>query len=161
MNVSASEKGAAVVEFAILALLLLVFVFGIIEFGFLWLQANYIANAAREGGRVASKLEDPLSGSEVQTAVQNYLKGTVVYSDDFVNDCCGNNQNIKISIDSTDITATGVPDPIKAWDVTVSVQTSRIWKPVLWRLLNLFPGVSMGDINQLSESAVFAAKPGS
>ena len=44
-----SEKGAATVEFAIIFLLLMIIVFGIIEFGFLWLQSFYIANAAREG----------------------------------------------------------------------------------------------------------------
>ncbi len=44
-----SEKGAATVEFAIIFLLLMIIVFGIIEFGFLWLQSFYIANAAAKG----------------------------------------------------------------------------------------------------------------
>lgn len=56
MNIRSRETGAAVVEFAVLCGLLLVFLFGIFEFGFLWLQSNYIASAAREGARVAAKI---------------------------------------------------------------------------------------------------------
>lgn len=158
MKSRSSQKGAAVVEFALLALLLLVFVFGIIEFGLLWVQSHYIANAAREGARVASKLEDP-TGVElgtVQTAIKNYLEGSVVYSTTFVNNCCVSGNNVEISVDPETIPAAG---GIAGWRVTVTVQSHEIYEPVLWNLLNLLPGADLGEITQLTQSAVFAAQP--
>lgn len=47
-----SEKGAAVVEFAVILPLLLLIVFGIIEFGFLIYNKAMITNASREGARI-------------------------------------------------------------------------------------------------------------
>lgn len=46
-----SEKGAAVVEFAVILPLLLLIVFGIVEFGFMLYNKAMITNAAREGAR--------------------------------------------------------------------------------------------------------------
>jgi Flp pilus assembly protein TadG len=151
-----SEKGAAVVEFALLALLLLVFVFGIIEFGFIWMQSHYIANAAREGARVASKLEDPTSGDDllaVQNAIKNYLRGAVVYSDTFIDSNSGSPKNVDVSVVPRTITATGVT--LDGIEVDVTVQTARIWEPVLWNLLNLVPGIDVGEIRQIRETALF------
>jgi Flp pilus assembly protein TadG len=48
------EEGAAAVEFAIVATLLMLLVFGVIEFG-LWIaQYESMSSAAREGARVAA-----------------------------------------------------------------------------------------------------------
>ena len=46
-----NQKGASAVEFAIILPLLLVLLFGIIEFGFLLYNKAMITNAAREGAR--------------------------------------------------------------------------------------------------------------
>lgn len=46
------EKGATAVEFAIIAALLFVILFGILEFALIFLQEHYVANAAREGVRI-------------------------------------------------------------------------------------------------------------
>lgn len=46
-----SEKGAAVVEFAIVLPILLVIVFGIVEFGFILYNQAMLTNATREGAR--------------------------------------------------------------------------------------------------------------
>ena len=155
MKIRNSQEGAAVVEFTLLALLLLIFVFGIIEFGFIWLQSHYIANAAREGARVASKLEDPTGDdrSVVEEAIKNYLKGAVVYSDSFVDSNSFDPPNVAISVDPVPVTGNGVT--IEALEVGVTVQTARIWEPVLWDLLNLLPGVNSGDIRQITETALF------
>lgn len=48
------ERGAAAVEFAIVAFLLFMLVFGIIDFGFAFFTWNTTANAAREGARKAA-----------------------------------------------------------------------------------------------------------
>ena len=153
MRIKNSEKGAAVVEFALLALLLLVFVFGIIEFGFIWMQSNYIANAAREGARVASKLEDPTTGDDLQLvkdAIKNYLRGSVVYSDTKVDECCGEGNFIYIE---TPILETISDTP--AVRINMTVQTADIWEPVLWNLLNLMPGIDLGEIREIRETALF------
>ena len=46
------ERGAATVEFAVIATLLLLLIFGILEIGFVFWQSHYVSNAAREGLRV-------------------------------------------------------------------------------------------------------------
>ena len=163
MKKMSSQKGAAVVEFAVLALLLLVFVFGIIEFGFLWLQSHYIGNAVREGARVASKTADvdpsgPTlnNSSEVETAVQEaikeYLEGAVVYSSTHVNDCCDSGNLIFIETPSLE-TITGSTTP--GIRVSLTVQTAEIWEPVLWELLNLLPGSNLGEVRQIRQTALF------
>ena len=48
------ERGAALVEFAVLAPLLVVLVLGIVEFGWAFGQFNDIRHAAREGARLAA-----------------------------------------------------------------------------------------------------------
>lgn len=60
-----SDSGAAAVEFAIIAPLLFLLIFGLIDFG-LAINARIVtANAAREGARVAS-----LGGTEAQIRAQ-------------------------------------------------------------------------------------------
>jgi Flp pilus assembly protein TadG len=48
------ERGAALVEFAILTPLLLLLVIGIVEFGWLFAQFNAVRHSAREGARYAA-----------------------------------------------------------------------------------------------------------
>ena len=57
-----SEKGAALVEFAIVAPLLLLLVFGIIEFGRAYNAQNTLTHAAREGAREYAITQDPVAG---------------------------------------------------------------------------------------------------
>ena len=49
-----SEQGAAAVEFAIICVLLLIIVFGAIEFGIAFSKVNVYTGAAREGARYAA-----------------------------------------------------------------------------------------------------------
>jgi Flp pilus assembly protein TadG len=48
------ERGAAAVEFALIAPLLFMLIFGIFEFGRVWSQKNVYIGAAREGARYAA-----------------------------------------------------------------------------------------------------------
>jgi Flp pilus assembly protein TadG len=59
-----SEEGAAAVEFALVAMILVVLLLGIMQFGYLFYQWNEITHAAREGARWAA-LEYP--GGSVAT----------------------------------------------------------------------------------------------
>lgn len=163
MSIKKSEKGAAVVEFTLLALLLLIFVFGIIEFGFIWLQSHYIGNAAREGARVASKIAefDPagptLTNSDdvrdaVQDAIKQYLEGAVVYNADKVEECCDEGNFIYIETPALE-TIPGASTP--GVRINLTVRTADIWEPVLWNLLNLLPGTDLGEIRQIRETSLF------
>jgi Flp pilus assembly protein TadG len=78
------ERGAAAVEFAIVAPLLFMLVFGIIDFGFGFHSWNAIENAAREGARVGATDASPTNKvtditARVQSAT-NFLSGPVAVS---------------------------------------------------------------------------------
>ena len=56
-----SEKGQAMVEFALVLPLLLILLCGIIDFGWLYYNQITLNNAAREGARYAVIYYDPVS----------------------------------------------------------------------------------------------------
>lgn len=67
------QRGAVAVEFALVTPLLLILVFGIIEFGFLLNRDTIVNNASRDGARVGS-----LGGSfsDICTQVKNELSAS-------------------------------------------------------------------------------------
>ncbi len=65
-----SERGAAMVEFALIAPVLFVLIFGIVDFGRALFLLNNLTAAVREGARLAAVQDDPTTGAN-QTAVQN------------------------------------------------------------------------------------------
>jgi Flp pilus assembly protein TadG len=66
-----NRRGAAAVEFAIVAPVFFLLVFGMVEYGRMIMVQQVITNAAREGARVG--VLDGSQLSDVQTAVNNYL----------------------------------------------------------------------------------------
>jgi Flp pilus assembly protein TadG len=67
-----SERGAELVEFALVLPLLLVLIGGIIDFGFLFQRYEVVTNAAREGARLRS-----LAGytdAAARTRVREYIR---------------------------------------------------------------------------------------
>jgi Flp pilus assembly protein TadG len=73
------QKGVAAVEFAIVVPLLVVFVFGIIEFGLVFYNKAMITNASREAARAGIVFRDPsVTVAEIQTVVANYCNGMLV-----------------------------------------------------------------------------------
>lgn len=78
MNVQ-TQKGAAVVEFAVILPLLLLIVFGIVEFGLIFYNQAILTNASREGARRAIVYRTDgagnriYSGAEIEDAVEQYL----------------------------------------------------------------------------------------
>lgn len=165
------KRGAAIIEFAVLLPLLLIIVFGIIEFGFLWLQSHYIANAAREGARIAAKLpevDDTNGGSpptpQVQIGVRDYLKG--LYKDltdseiEFYHpppaSFPANPKFVVIEVDEVVLPANNPTPTQNAVRVQVTVQTHEVWKPIIWGFLaGLYPNGETITIEEISESAVF------
>jgi Flp pilus assembly protein TadG len=68
-----AEKGAALVEFAVLAPLLIILVLGIVEFGWLFGQYNDVRHGAREGARFAAV--NAGDSSEVRDTVCSAMDG--------------------------------------------------------------------------------------
>jgi Flp pilus assembly protein TadG len=71
-----SERGASTVEFALVAPLLFLLLFGIIEFGLILYDQAFITNASSEGARYATMYYINPSGQPQQHAcsdVQNYV----------------------------------------------------------------------------------------
>ena len=75
----ADQRGASAVEFAIILPLLVVFLFGIIEFSIMFYDKAVITNASREGARKGIVFRDPrVSVSEIQSVVDNYSSGRMI-----------------------------------------------------------------------------------
>ena len=69
------QKGAALVEFAIVISLLVILVFGIIEFGLLIYNQAIITNASREGARAGIRGADTTT---IQTIAETYCQNRLI-----------------------------------------------------------------------------------
>jgi TadE-like protein len=68
-----SERGAELIEFALVFPVLLLLVLGMVEFGFLFQRYEVLTNAAREGARIA--VLPGYSFDDVKARVCNYVEG--------------------------------------------------------------------------------------
>lgn len=96
------RRGAAAVEFAIVAPVFILLIFGIIEFGRAMMVQQILVNASREGARRAV-LEDATAEAVRQTVVEYLDRSSVsVPSDNVVISpdpgVANNNQEISVSI---------------------------------------------------------------
>jgi Flp pilus assembly pilin Flp len=74
-----NQKGATVVEFAIILPLLLLLIFGIIEFGLFLFNRHVITNAVREAARAGIVVRIPrLSNEKIETIARNYCEQYLV-----------------------------------------------------------------------------------
>ena len=72
------QKGAAVVEFAFVLPLLMLILFGIIEFGLLFYNKQVLTNASREGARAGIAYA---TATEIETIVENYCSNRLIRFD--------------------------------------------------------------------------------
>jgi Flp pilus assembly protein TadG len=81
------RRGIALIELAVVLPLLLTITFGVMEYGWMFLKANQVANAARQGARVGARPN--ATAGTISTAValamgaggmSNPSSGTPVYS---------------------------------------------------------------------------------
>jgi len=78
-----NDRGAAAVEFAIVLPVLVIFVFGIIEFGIVFYNKAMITNACREAARAAIVYRTPLLDvAEMKTEVDNVVATYLADPDD-------------------------------------------------------------------------------
>lgn len=69
-----SESGASAVEFALLLPVLMMVLFGIIEFGLALYRQAILTNASREGARLGIVQSVPaITNGQINTAIDNYL----------------------------------------------------------------------------------------
>jgi Flp pilus assembly protein TadG len=74
-----NQRGTAAIEFAIVLPLLMVFIFGIIEFGLVFYDKAMVTNASREAARAGIVYRDPpLTVSEMQSVVDSYCGGRLI-----------------------------------------------------------------------------------
>jgi len=105
---TANMKGAAVVELAVVLPLLLTIVFGIIEFGWVFMVRETLVNASREGCRVAV-----LQGStqqDVTDQVDASMAGAGLssYSVEITSSTPGNpNETVQVLIPYADVSLLG------------------------------------------------------
>jgi Flp pilus assembly protein TadG len=70
-----SQKGAALVEMALVAPIIIVVLFAILEFGWIIYSKGVITNASREGARMGVVLREPRwTEADVTDTVQDYLE---------------------------------------------------------------------------------------
>jgi Flp pilus assembly protein TadG len=73
------QKGAALVEFAVILPLLFLLLFGIVEFSLLLYNQQVITNACREGARAGIVSREPrLNSTEITQIVNTYSKAHLV-----------------------------------------------------------------------------------
>lgn len=157
-----NEHGAAVIEFAILLVLLIPLVFGIIEFGFIWGQTHYLSQAAREGASTGARIAvyDHVNHSisnlttEVRPAVEASVRASLESAPFYTNRV----NTILNKISTTPTTEIFGAENKPALQVSVTVNSSVVWYPMLWQLLTLIPSSKAphSEIKTLTESAVFA-----
>ena len=70
------RRGAASIEFALVAPIFFLIVFGFIENGRMLMLQHALTNAAREGCRTAG-LASSINASDVETTVRDHLKSTI------------------------------------------------------------------------------------
>jgi Flp pilus assembly protein TadG len=72
-----NERGASAVEFAILLPVLMLILFGTIEFGMVMYSREILTNASREGARAGIVQQTPkLTQGQIEGVVTNYLTNT-------------------------------------------------------------------------------------
>ncbi len=108
------EKGASAVEFALVLPVLMLILFGIIEFGFIIFDKAVITNASREGARAgivyrvnASNTPIAVPTSTIQGIVDNYCasylvslgsSGTATTSTNVTGDCSTPGNSLTVSV---------------------------------------------------------------
>ena len=115
------RRGASAVEFAIIAPVFFMLIFGMLEFGRMLMVQQVLTNAARSGSRMA--VIDGATSAEVIRSVRDYLDGTTV-----------NPADATIEVNPSNLAATDTGDPI---GVRVAVNFDGVsWLPAPWFLEN-------------------------
>ena len=112
-QVHPGERGAAVVEFAIVLPLLAMFLFGIVEFSLMYNRQQALHAAAREGGRVAAL--ETSTQTDITAAIDSALSGSsfdstrVIAVTPNTTQPCLNNQGATVTVTVTANSKVDIP----------------------------------------------------
>lgn len=110
-----SERGAELIEFALIFPILLLVVVGIVDFGFLFQRFEVLTNAAREGARLG--VLPNYSVADVQSRVCGFLAAGGVPT---TGNCAATGANPTVTMTQVPVNVPGQPTPIQTQMVTVS-----------------------------------------
>jgi Flp pilus assembly protein TadG len=145
-----AEHGAVAVEFAIILPVLLLLVFGAIDFGHAWFMKHVLQNSCREGARYATRYQTDNGGNRVLPkdlipSIQNYILNTTAENG---GSGTGLNSLLPPSADAQ-VTPSGpgfdetVADNLPLKDLTVTVTAKKDW----FILHKLVPGITSDHVN--------------
>lgn len=146
------EGGAIAVEFAIILPVLLLLVFGIVDFGHAWYMKHVMQTACREGARYATRYQtktdgsgDRLLPSALYPPIQDYVLNTALKSAG--SSLLPSTANVEVTPSGAGYTETIAANlPLK--DLKVEVSAKKYW----FILNKLVPGIS-GDFVQITVAA--------
>ena len=144
------EQGAVAVEFALILPVLLVLVFGIVDFGHAWYMRHVLQNSCREGARYATRYQTDGSGdrllpSALTPTIQNYILNTTLKNGD--SGLLASNADVHVTPSGPAYAETVITNlPLK--DLTVQVTAKKYW----FILNKLVPGIT-GDYVEVKVAA--------
>jgi Flp pilus assembly protein TadG len=109
-SAAGARRGVSVVEFALVAPVLFLLLFGIVEFARLMMVRQAMTNAAREAGRKAS-LATTLNATSVDSAARNFMSRVMANASD----------TSKVRVNITPASMVGVPS---GTPVTVAIDVN-------------------------------------
>jgi Flp pilus assembly protein TadG len=146
------EQGAVAVEFALILPVLLLLVFGIVDFGHAWYMRHVLQNSCREGARYATRYQTTTDGtgtrilpSALTPSIQDYVLNTALKNGDSC--LLPEGAGTVVTPSGPAYTETDVKNlPLK--DLTVTVSAKKYW----FILNKLVPGIT-GDYVDITVAA--------
>jgi Flp pilus assembly protein TadG len=144
------EHGGVAVEFAIILPVMMLLVFGIIDFGHAWYMKHVLQNSCREGARYATRYQTDNSGNRLlpqnlSPSIQNYILQTTVEnggSGTGLNSLLPTSADAKVTPSGPAYTETDVTKlPLE--DLTVTVTAKKDW----FILGKLVPGITKDHVD--------------
>ncbi|WP_109474406.1 TadE/TadG family type IV pilus assembly protein [Ornithinimicrobium cavernae] len=114
-----SDRGAAAVEFALVAMLLLTILFGIFEGGRLWMIQGALSQAAREGAREMAIHDDQAAANGVITSRAADLGVTI--TPNVTPSSCTPGVTVRAEASADVGSLTGFIDPLFGADGTITL----------------------------------------
>ena len=110
MKSTRCRRGIALIEMAIVLPVLILMTLGLIEYGWMFLQAQQITNAARQGARVGATID--AGAADVVTAISNAMTNAGLSSSGY-----------QVTVTPSDVSGLGVGE---SFTVNVSVTYANI-----------------------------------